>query len=67
MSPVTIYTTPHCPYCLSAKRLLSSKGITPDEINVETSPLHLGGNDAAIPAPNCPTDICWQGACRRLR
>lgn len=25
MSPVTIYTTPHCPYCLSAKRLLSSK------------------------------------------
>ncbi|MGE8455779.1 MAG: glutaredoxin 3, partial [Pseudomonas alloputida] len=41
MSPVTIYTTPHCPYCLSAKRLLSNKGITPDEINVEASPLHL--------------------------
>lgn len=38
MSPVTIYTTPHCPYCLSAKRLLSNKGITPDEINVEASP-----------------------------
>ncbi|AYN11153.1 glutaredoxin 3 [Pseudomonas putida] len=41
MSPVTIYTTPHCPYCLSAKRLLSNKGITPDEINVEASPLYL--------------------------
>lgn len=41
MSHVTIYTTQHCPYCVSAKRLLSSKGITPDEIDVEQSPRHL--------------------------
>jgi glutaredoxin 3 len=41
MSQVTLYTTRHCPYCVSAKRLLSSKGITPVEINVEASPQHL--------------------------
>ena len=41
MSHVTIYTTQHCPYCVSAKRLLSTKGITPDEIDVEQSPRHL--------------------------
>ncbi|MHC5351209.1 glutaredoxin 3 [Pseudomonas sp. A46] len=41
MSQVTIYTTQRCPYCVSAKRLLSSKGVTPYEINVEESPQHL--------------------------
>jgi len=35
MSQVTIYTTRHCLYCVSAKRLLSSKGIAPVEIDVE--------------------------------
>ncbi|UCM31841.1 hypothetical protein LE197_06200 [Pseudomonas sp. PS1(2021)] len=38
MSQVTIYTTRHCPYCVSAKRLLSSKGVAPLEIDVEQSP-----------------------------
>jgi len=41
MTQVTIYTTAHCPYCVSAKRLLSSKGVIPYEINVEESPRHL--------------------------
>ncbi|MFI7836142.1 MULTISPECIES: glutaredoxin 3 [Pseudomonas] len=41
MSQVTIYTTHHCPYCVSAKRLLSNKGINPLEINIEESPQHL--------------------------
>lgn len=41
MSQVTIYTTQHCPYCVSAKRLLASKGVTPRELNVEASPQHL--------------------------
>lgn len=41
MSQVTIYTTQHCPYCVSAKRLLASKGVTPLEINVEESPQSL--------------------------
>jgi glutaredoxin 3 len=26
MKPVTIYTTPFCPYCIMAKRLLARKG-----------------------------------------
>lgn len=34
MQPVTIYTTMLCPYCHRAKRLLKSKGVAYDEINV---------------------------------
>lgn len=41
MSQVTIYTTQHCPYCVNAKRLLSSKGVTPVEIDIQESPQYL--------------------------
>jgi glutaredoxin 3 len=34
MTEVVIYTTPTCPYCLNAKRLLNSKGVTFTEIDV---------------------------------
>ncbi|KAB2911492.1 MAG: glutaredoxin 3 [Hyphomicrobiaceae bacterium] len=34
MNKVTIYTTPFCPYCLMAKRLLTQKGAAFEEINV---------------------------------
>ena len=34
MNSVVIYTTPWCPYCLRAKRLLSSKGVSFNEIDV---------------------------------
>ncbi|HEU4379911.1 MAG TPA: glutaredoxin 3 [Hyphomicrobiaceae bacterium] len=34
MKPVTIYTTPFCPYCLMARRLLAKKGVAFEEINV---------------------------------
>jgi glutaredoxin 3 len=34
MSKVTIYTTPICPYCMRAKRLLKDKGATIEEIDV---------------------------------
>ncbi|MFN4131249.1 MAG: glutaredoxin 3 [Paracoccaceae bacterium] len=34
MKPVEIYTTPYCPYCLSAKRLLDKKGVAYTEIDV---------------------------------
>jgi glutaredoxin 3 len=35
MNNVTIYTTPTCPYCLSAKALLKQKQVTYTEISVE--------------------------------
>ncbi|HWV11425.1 MAG TPA: glutaredoxin 3 [Pseudomonas sp.] len=38
MSEVTLYTTSTCPYCRNAKALLASKGVTPREINIESSP-----------------------------
>ena len=34
MPKITIYTTPFCPYCLSAKRLLAQKGASFEEIDV---------------------------------
>lgn len=36
MSPVEIYTTTICPYCVRAKALLKKKGVVFREINVET-------------------------------
>jgi glutaredoxin 3 len=34
MAKIEIYTTPYCPYCLSAKALLTRKGVSFTEINV---------------------------------
>jgi len=31
---VKIYTTPYCPYCVRAKRLLDRKGVSYEEIDV---------------------------------
>ncbi|MFT4148847.1 MAG: glutaredoxin 3 [Paracoccaceae bacterium] len=38
MKPVEIYTTPTCPYCMAAKRLLSKKGVAFAEIDVSRDP-----------------------------
>jgi glutaredoxin 3 len=38
MKPVEIYTTPSCPYCHAAKRLLAKKGARYTEIDVSRDP-----------------------------
>ncbi|WP_281811170.1 glutaredoxin 3 [Limnohabitans sp. MORI2] len=39
MSPVKMYTTAVCPYCIRAKQLLQSKGVTQiEEIRIDTNP-----------------------------
>lgn len=38
MKPVEIYTTPTCPYCIAAKRLLTRKGVEFTEIDVAADP-----------------------------
>jgi glutaredoxin 3 len=38
MRPVEIYTTPFCPYCHAAKRLLDKKGASYTEIDVSRDP-----------------------------
>ena len=38
MAPVELYTTPFCPYCVSAKDLLRRKGVGFTEINVAGAP-----------------------------
>jgi glutaredoxin 3 len=35
MSAITIYTTPTCPYCHAAKALLTGKGLSYKEVNVQ--------------------------------
>lgn len=38
MRSVEIYTTPICPYCAMAKRLLQKKGVAYSEIDVSRDP-----------------------------
>jgi glutaredoxin 3 len=38
MAQVEIYTTPICPYCARAKRLLTEKGVAFVEIDVSVDP-----------------------------
>jgi glutaredoxin 3 len=38
MPEVVIYTTPFCPYCARAKRLLDGKGVSYEEIDLYVQP-----------------------------
>jgi glutaredoxin 3 len=38
MTTVTVYTTDHCPRCLSAKALLKRRGISYQEVNLARDP-----------------------------
>ena len=38
MKPVEIYTTPTCPYCVAAKRLLTKRGVAFTDIDVSRDP-----------------------------
>jgi len=42
MKPVEIYTTRFCGFCVAAKRLLTEKGATFDEIDVGSAPEKRG-------------------------
>ena len=38
MAKVKLYTTMFCPFCMHAKRLLGQKGVSFEEIDVDTVP-----------------------------
>lgn len=38
MSDVRMYTTAWCPYCIRARRLLDGKGVSYEDIRVDTQP-----------------------------
>jgi glutaredoxin 3 len=38
MKPVTLYTTEHCPFCTSAKKLLAKREIDYTEVNLARDP-----------------------------
>lgn len=46
MARIEIYTTPTCPYCIAAKKLLTQKGAAFEEISVAGDP----GGRAAMTA-----------------
>ena len=53
MAKIVMYTTAVCPYCINAKRLLGSKGVTAiDEIRVDSAS-HL--RDEMIEKTGCRT------------
>lgn len=39
MKRIRMYTTRWCPYCVMAKRLFAAKGVTPEEIAVDSDPV----------------------------
>ncbi|MEW9573238.1 glutaredoxin 3 [Rhodanobacter sp. Si-c] len=38
MSKIEVYSTAVCPYCVAAKNLLKAKGLTWEDIRVDTDP-----------------------------
>ncbi|MBN2808936.1 MAG: glutaredoxin 3 [Deltaproteobacteria bacterium] len=38
MEKIVIYSTPVCPYCIKAKKLLSAKGAAYEEIDISRDP-----------------------------
>jgi GrxC family glutaredoxin len=50
MKTVTMYTKTQCSYCLRAKALLKSLGVTPIEHNIETDPSKQAEMERRVPA-----------------
>lgn len=66
MKPVTVYSTTYCPYCVRAKDLLTRKGVSYTEINVEDDAerekmIAKAGGRRTVP------QIFVGDTCRRLR
>lgn len=38
MKPVELFTTPTCPYCVAAKKLLAAKGVSYSDVDVAADP-----------------------------
>lgn len=55
MPPIIVYTSPFCPYCFMAKRLLKDKGAAFEEIDVMMHPkrraemLQRSGGRTSVP------------------
>lgn len=42
MAAVFMYSTPWCPFCIRAKRLLDDKGVTYEDVDVAAQPARRG-------------------------
>ena len=63
MVQIEIYTTPYCPYCIAAKRLLSEKDVTFTEIDVarDGDVLRLSVSDDGPGPRGAPTAAAGAG------
>jgi glutaredoxin 3 len=70
MPEVEVYTTPICPYCLSAKELLRRKGVPFLEINVAGEPQRraemIARADGRTTVPQIFVDDRYLGGCDDL-
>ena len=41
METITVYTSPSCPYCVMAKRLLANRSRTYEEVDISRDPARL--------------------------
>ncbi len=41
MENITVYTSPSCPYCVMAKRLLASRELAYEEVDISAEPARL--------------------------
>ena len=71
MAEIEIYTTPFCPFCLWAKKLLNKKGVPYTEINVMMKPAvrremteRAGGNRKV---PQIFVDGVYIGDCQDIQ
>ncbi len=67
MPPVTIYTTPWCPYCARAKALLKRKGVDFEEIDASDSAVRQAMTRARAGGLHRPADFHRRFPRRRLR
>jgi glutaredoxin 3 len=70
MPQVIIYTTPTCPFCIKAKRLLSAKGVAFKEIDVTSAPglrdEMTARAEGRYTVPQIFVDGCGLGGCDEL-
>ena len=67
MANITIYTTRTCPYCYTAKSLLTKKGLPFDEIDVSGDPAARQRMMPRQRTAQRAADFHWRDSCGRQR
>ena len=70
MKNIQIYTTTQCPFCINAKKLLNSKGVEYEEINISDNEAYmlnkLAEKSGVYTVPQIFVDEQFVGGCDDL-